>query len=286
MDPVNESFRLFRRQAARRARVASAPLATVAGGLFVALACAFLAVFPARGAGAELRVMISGGYASTLVAVAPEFEKRTGNRIIVIRGPSMGETPEAIPNRLRRGESADVLIMVHSALDDLIRDGKALGDTRVDLAISGIGVAVREGAPRPDIRSIDALKRTLLEAKSIAFSDSVSGRYVSTELFPRLGIWEAIREKCRMIPGAPVGEAVARGEVEIGIQQMSELLAVAGITVLGPLPEGAQKFTTFSGAVAGATQQAASARALLQFLATSPAASAAAVEKGLQPAKN
>jgi molybdate transport system substrate-binding protein len=259
---------------------------TLVVALLCALATAVLALAAARAAGAEVRVMISGGYATTLTALAPAFEKESGNKIIAIRGPSMGETPEAIPNRLRRGEAADVLIMVDSALDGLIHVGKALADTSVDLARSGIGVAVREDAPRPDIASVEALKRTLLAARTIAYSDSASGVYLSTVLFPKLGIAEAIRDKSKMIPGEPVGAVVARGDAELGFQQMSELKPIHGIVIVGPLPEGAQKYTVFSGAVASAAQKPEAARALLRFLATSPAASATAIENGLMPPGN
>src|SRR5258706_9540967 len=228
-----------------------------------ALATAVLAIAGACAAGEEVRVMISGGYATTLTAMGPAFEKESGNKIITIRGPSMGETPEAIPNRLRRGEAADILIMVNSALDGLIHDGKALADTRIDLARSVISVAVREAAPRPDIASSDALKRTLLAARSIAYSDSASGVYLSTVLFPKLGIADAIRDKSKMIPGEPVGAVVARGDAELGFQQMSELKPIRGIIILGPLPEGAQTYTVFSGAATSTAQQPEAARALL-----------------------
>ena len=167
----------------------------------------------------------------------------------------MGNTPEAIPARLRRGEAADVLIMVGYALGDLIAQGSVVADSRVDLARSAIAVAVRAGAPKPDIGSVDALRRALIAAQSIAYSDSASGIYVSTELFRRLGIAEQMRGKSRMIPAEPVAAAVARGEAEIGFQQMSELLPVPGIDIVGPLPPEVQKITLFSaGVVAGARE--------------------------------
>jgi molybdate transport system substrate-binding protein len=251
--------------------------------ILASLLAVLIAGLPAASIGAEVRVMISGGYASTLISLVPAYEKEAGDHVVVIRGPSMGETPEAIPNRLKRGEAADLFIMFNSALDGLIRDGKALVDTRTDLVSSGIGVAVREGAARPDISSVEAFKHAMLDASSIAISDSVSGVYVSTVLFPKLGIWDAVKDKSRMIPAEPVGSVVARGEAQIGIQQMSELKPIKGIAILGPLPEGAQKTTVFAAAVASAAKEDKAARALLHYLATSPVARAAALENGVQP---
>ncbi len=134
----------------------------------------------------EIKVFIGLAFSPALRDLAPEFERATGNKIVTVSGASMGETPEAISNRLRRGEPADVVIMVSYALDKLIAEGKVLPDTRVDLVRSGIAMAVRAGAPKPDISSVEAFKHTLLAAKSITYSDSASGVYLSTELFPRL----------------------------------------------------------------------------------------------------
>ena len=145
-------------------------------------------LFMAIAGAAEVKVMFSGGFSAALQELGPEFERTTGNKIVLISGPSMGSTPQAIPNRIQRGEPVDVVIMVGYALDDLIKQGKVISGSRVDLAQSGVGVAVRAGTPKPDISSADALKRTLLRAKSIAYSDSASGAYVSTELYQRLGI--------------------------------------------------------------------------------------------------
>jgi molybdate transport system substrate-binding protein len=249
------------------------------GFLFLAVALATLA---GRAGAAEVRVMISGGYAASLKTLGPAFERATGHTVTTIRGPSMGDTPEAIPNRLRRGEPVDVLIMVGSALDGLIAAGEATAATRVDLARSGIAMAVRAGAPRPDIGTVEALKRTLLDASSIAYSDSASGVYLSTTLFPRLGLAEQLRAKARMIPGEPVGEVVARGDAQIGFQQMSELKPVHGIDIVGPLPEGAQRLTVFSAAIAVRAREPAAARALLEFLAQ-PSSAATVSATGMEP---
>ena len=231
---------------------------------------------------AEIRVVSSGGFAAAYKALAPEFEKKTGDKLLTEWGPSMGDTPQAVPARLKRGEPIDVLIMVGYALGDLVRQGKVDGDSRADLARSGIGVVVRAGAPKPDIGSVDALRRTLLEAKSIAYSDSASGVYISSEMFKRLGIADQVANKARMIPAEPVASVVARGEAEIGFQQISELKPIAGIELVGPLPPELQQYTIFSaGIVTGAKQPEAGA-ALIRFLA-SPQAASAITESGMEP---
>lgn len=231
---------------------------------------------------AQIDVMISGGFSTAYDRLVPEFVRASGNTVATAAGPSMGATPQAIPNRLRRGEPADVVIMVGDALDELVKQGKVVVGSRVDLARSYIGMAVRAGAPKPDISSVDALKRTLLAAKSIAYSDSASGVYLSTVLFPRLGIADQIKDKARMIPAEPIGGVVARGEAEIGFQQLSELKPIPGIEIVGPLPPEAQKLTVFAaGIVTGAKEPQAGA-ALIAFLA-SPAAAVAISNSGMEP---
>jgi molybdate transport system substrate-binding protein len=194
----------------------------------------------------------------------------------------MGTTVNAIPVRLERGEAADVLIMVGYALGDLIKNGKVVADSRVDLVKSPIGVAVKAGAPKPDISSADTLKRALLAAKSVAYSDSASGVYVSTEMFAKLGIADEMKDKAKKIPATPVGEIVARGEAEIGFQQISEMKPVAGIDIVGQLPPDLQKITVFSAGIATVSKEPDAGRALIKFLA-SPAARDAIVNSGMEP---
>jgi molybdate transport system substrate-binding protein len=231
---------------------------------------------------AEVRVMISGGFSAAYRSLSPEFERASGNVVETIQGPSMGDTPQAIPNRLRRGEPVDVLIMVDTELDDLIKQGKVVAGSRVDLARANIGAAVRTGAPKPDISSADAVKRTLLAAKSIAFSDSASGVYLSSVVFGRLGIADEIKARSKMIPAEPVGAVVARGEAEIGFQTVSALLPVPGIEVVGILPPELQKPTVFAAGVATGAKEPDAARALIAFL-TSPAAAPAIAKTGMEP---
>src|ERR1700722_14752131 len=254
----------------------NAPMRRLAavGGFFLLLATAAHA--------AELHVVSSGGFAAAYKALAPAFERKTGDTLVVGWGPSMGDTPDTVPARLKRGEKIDVVIMVGYALGDLITDGKVVADSRVDLARSGIGVVVREGAPHPDIGSVEALKRTLLAAKSIAYSDSASGVYIANEMFKRLGIADQVAGKARMIPAEPVGAVVARGEAEIGFQQISELKPITGIDIVGPLPPGGQKFAVSSAAIVAGSRQPEGARELIEFL-TSTAAAPAIVESGMEP---
>jgi molybdate transport system substrate-binding protein len=231
---------------------------------------------------AEVRVMISGGLSAAYEELVPEFERATGHKVLTARGPSMGTTTNAIPVRLERGEPADVLIMVGYALKDLSDKGKVIAGSSIDLVKSPIGVAVKTGAPKPDISSADALKRALLAAKTIAYSDSASGVYVSTEMFQKLGIAEAMKDKARKIPATPVGEIVAHGDAEIGFQQISELKPVAGIEIVGPLPAELQKITVFSAGIATVSKEPDAGRALIKFLA-SPAARDAIVKSGMDP---
>ncbi|QPF83394.1 substrate-binding domain-containing protein [Bradyrhizobium genosp. L] len=231
---------------------------------------------------AEVHVMISGGLTAAYKALVPVFEQKTGNKVVTAFGPSMGTTTNAIPVRLERGEPADVLIMVGYALGDLIKQRKVKDDSRVDLVKSPIGVAVKSGAPKPDLSSADTVKQALLAAKTIAYSDSASGVYVSTEMFSKLGISDAMKGKARQIPATPVGEIVAKGEAELGFQQISELKPVSGIDIVGPLPESLQKITVFSAGIATVSKEPEAGKALISFLA-SPEAHDALVKSGLDP---
>jgi molybdate transport system substrate-binding protein len=231
---------------------------------------------------AEVRVMISGGLTAAYKALVPEFERATGHKVLTAYGPSMGTTSNAIPVRLDRGEPADVLIMVGYALEDLAKNGKVIADSKIDLVKSPIAVAVKAGTPKPDISTPDALKRALLAVKTIAYSDSASGVYVSTEMFGKLGIADEMKDKARKIPATPVGEIVARGDAEIGFQQMSELKPVEGIDIIGPLPDALQKITIFSAGIASASKEPDAGKALIKFLA-SPAARAEIVKSGMDP---
>jgi molybdate transport system substrate-binding protein len=228
---------------------------------------------------ADIKVVTSGAFTAPYLELAPAWEGASHNKLITEFGASIGSTPDTIPNRLARGESIDVVIMAAPALDQLIRQGKVRAGSRVDLVQSGIGMAVKAGSAKLDISTLDALKKALVGAHSIAYSGSASGVYLSTELFPKLGIDLA---KCRKIEGEPVGAVVARGEVEIGFQQISELRPVKGIDIVGPLPPGAQRITVFAAGIPKTSKQPVAAKELIEWLA-SPAADSAILKSGLEP---
>jgi molybdate transport system substrate-binding protein len=232
-------------------------------------------------AGADVKVMTSGAFTAAYLELIPELERISRDSIVTV-ATSMGVGADSIPSRLQRGEPIDIVIVADAALDDLIKSGRVVAGSRVPLARSAIGMAVRKGARRPDISSVGALKRALLEAKSIAYSASVSGDYLSTELFPRLGIAEQIRGKSRRIETERVGAVVARGEAEIGFQQTSELLPVPGIDYVGPLPPEVQRITVFSAGIAVGAKAPDAARAVIKFLA-SPEAARVIAKTGLEP---
>lgn len=244
----------------------------------VALTCAVVVAATLRAA--EIKVVTSGTFRTAYLELVPEYEQATNHKLVTEFGASMGTTYTAIPMRLDRGEAIDVVIMFAPALSDLIKHGKVRADSAVDLARSGIGMAVRAGAAKPDISTVDGLKRALLAAKSIGHSDSDSGIYLSTELFPKLGIADQLKGKSKRIEGKPVGEVVAKGEVEIGFQQISELLPVKGIDIAGELPPGAQRVTVCAAGIPASSENPEAAKALIRWLA-SPAAYSAIKKSGL-----
>ena len=231
--------------------------------------------------GEQVRVMTSGGTAAAHLALVPQFEQATGHKVVT-DATSTGIGQDSIASRVRRGEPVDVVILTRAAIDELIGEGRIVAASRVDLARSSIGMAVRQGAPKPDISSVDALKRTLLQAASIAFSAQVSGVYLSTELFPRLGIADQLLKKSRRVEVGRVGAVIARGEAEIGFQQISELLEVSGIDYVGPLPAEVQRVTVFTAGVAVGARNPEAARALIEFF-LSPAGLKTMVKSGLDP---
>ena len=228
----------------------------------------------------EVVVMTSGTFTAAHLELAPEFERSAMTKVSTAT-TSMGVGADSIPSRLKRGDPADVVIVNADSLDDLIKEGLIVANSRVDLARSRIGMAVRAGARKPDISSLDALKRALLEAKSVALSSSVSGDYFTTNLFPRLGIAEQMAGKTRRSGNERVGALIARGDAEIGFQQMSELLPEKGIDVVGPLPSEVQRVTVFAAGVAANSKHPDAARAYIRYLA-SAAAAASIAKTGLE----
>jgi molybdate transport system substrate-binding protein len=215
-----------------------------------------------------LHVLTSGGFTAAYKALGPAFTQNTGVALDTTLSPSMGATPQAIPQRLARHEPADVVIMVGYALDKLIQNGQILPGSRVELGDSRIGMVVREGAPVPDISSEPKLKATLLHAQSIGYSDSASGVYLRDELFKKLGIQEQVAGKATMVPRTPVAEAVAEGKYQLGFQQVAELLPVKGVTFVGRIPEKDQSVTRYAAAIPVNAAHPVEARALLAYLAS------------------
>lgn len=228
---------------------------------------------------AQLRVIISGGFSAAYGKLLPEFERSSGIEVTTSRGGSIGPSPNTIPNQIRRGVAADVVILAREGLSQIMAEGLVVPGTDVDLASSGIGMVVRAGAPLPDISTAAALAETLLRAESVSVSTSTSGRYLTTELFPRLGIADEMAPKT-MTAGAA---AVGRGEAEIGLQQVSEVLPIPGTAFVGAIPDELQYVTTYSAAVVATSTQSDAARRLIAFL-SSEAAWATIVDSGMQPA--
>ena len=196
----------------------------------------------------ELRVMTSGATTAAHLALAPEFERQSGAPVRTL-ATSTGLGANSIASRVRRGEAVDIVMLSRAALDELVADGSIVAASVTDLARSSVGMAVRAGAPKPDISSVAALRETLLRARSIAVSPQVSGVYLTTELFPKLGIAAEMAGKTQRVEQGRVAAVVARGEAELAFQQISELLEVAGVDIVGPLPAEVQRVTVFSAGI-------------------------------------
>jgi molybdate transport system substrate-binding protein len=240
-------------------------------GVAAALA-AFLA--PVAGA-AEIKVIASNAVREPYRELVPVFEKASGHKVMIDWGGTVD-----IVKRVGGGEVADIVIIPAARIDDFVKQGRLV--SRIDVARSGVGAAVRAGAARPDISSAAALKAALLAAKSIVLSSGPSSLYLPT-LFQKMGIADALKPKIIQIgPGLPVGEAVAHGEGEIGFTQMSELMSVKGVDYLGPLPAEVQLITVFSAGLHAAAPAPDAARALLKFL-TAPEAAPVLRSHGIEP---
>ncbi len=212
--------------------------------------------------------MTSGGFTAAFQRLSPTFAQTSGDTVDTILGPSMGKAHEAIPNRLARGENADVVIMVGYALDDLIKQGVVDPASKVDLADSRIGMVVKQGAAKPRIDTEEAFRKTLLDARSIAYSDSASGVYIQNKLFKQLGVEQQVGSKAKMIERIPVASVVASGQYEVGFQQVAELLPVPGVTFVGKIPESLQSVTRYSAGIPCNAKHPEQARKLLAYLSS------------------
>lgn len=241
------------------------------------IALATILGLPAEGF-AQVKVIISGGFTAAYRELLPEFERTSGINVTTTSGGSVGNGPNTIGAQVRRGVPADVIILAREGLKDLIDEGRIVRGTDVDLARSVIGMIVRAGAPKPDISSVEALKQTLLHAKSVAMSSSTSGVYLTTVLFPRLGISNEMKDKISSNGAAAVG----RGEAEIGLQQVSEVLAVPNVDYVGTIPDEVQYATIYAAAVVSNSSRIDAAKRLIAFL-SSEHATAAIGKSGMEP---
>ena len=223
----------------------------------------------------EIKVMLSAAFKEAYRELTPQFERATGHKISTAWVPSV-----KMMERLKGGEAVDLVILSSASLDELVKAG--IVSQRFDIAKSGVGVAVRTGAPKPDISSGEAVKRAVLAAKGIAYSTGPSGLYL-VKLFERMGIADQIRSKVKQVQGEPAGAVAARGEAELAFQQVSELLPVAGIELVGPLPPDIQEITTFAAGLHARSKEAQAARALVDFF-KAPAAAPVIRKKGMEPA--
>lgn len=230
----------------------------------------------------EFRVMTSGAFTAAYKALIPQLEQLTGKTIVTVT-TSIGTGDTSIPNRLKRGEVADLVIVADGVLRQFITDGYVLAEQATIIARSMMGFAVRAGAPDPAIRTADDLRAALLAAKGIGYSASESGKYFTTELVQRLGIADQVLPKSRLVGGGErVGTVIARGELDFGFQQMSELLPVPGIAHVTPLPPELQKVSNFTAGVGAHSPDPALARKVIAFLA-SKKAHPAITASGLEP---
>jgi molybdate transport system substrate-binding protein len=250
----------------------------------LALAMVLMAAGAPRAAGAaEIKVLTAGAFKQTLLALVPDFEKATGHKVVVENA-----TVGALSKRIEGGEFFDLAVLTPKAVDDLTGKGKFVAGTRQNLARVGVGVMVKAGAPKPDIGSVDAFKRALIAAKSVAYIDPASGGssgiYVDG-LLKKLGIADQIRPKAKLKKGGYVADLIVSGEAELGIHQISEIVPVKEVTLVGPLPADIQNYTTYAGGIGAGAKQGDAAKALLKVL-TGPAAADVLKSRGMEPARS
>ena len=221
---------------------------------------------------AQVKVITSGGFASALQQMLPQFEKASGIQVSVTRGASQGDGPATIAAQLRTGVPADVVIMSREGLDDLIKEGKIVAGSDVNLAQTPLGMSVRAGAPKPKL-TVDAFKETLLHAQTVNIPSSTTGIYMKSQLFPRLGIDQAV-----------AGKVVDNGVADVALRPVSELMAMAGMDLVGPVPADIQFMSVFSAAIVKGSKEAEAAQRLLAYLASAQA-QAVLSKSGMEPPK-
>jgi molybdate transport system substrate-binding protein len=235
---------------------------------------------PGQARATEVTVLTAGAFKQVVLTVAPLFEQRTGDRLIIDN-----DTAGALEQRILRGEAFDATVLPPRVIDSLVAKGRLAAVSRQGLARTGVGVVVRKDTPLPDIATVDALRRSLLAAQSIAYIDPASGGSSGVfvaGLLQRLGVADQVKAKTHLIQGGLVAQHIADGEAELGIHQISEILAVKDVTLVGPLPEEVQSYTVYTGAVAASSAHVAQAKTLLELLA-SPEGALAIRKSGLEP---
>jgi molybdate transport system substrate-binding protein len=220
-------------------------------------------------AGTEIKLMSSGGLKAVIAELSEAFQGAGSHKLLAVFGP-----PAAIKTRIEGGEAVDVAVMSQALIDDLVKQRKLSADGRVTLARSGLGLAVGAGAPKPDISTVEKFKRVLLEAKSLVYTDPAGGGASGihfAKVIAQLGIAQEVNAKARLNSGSYNAEFVARGEAELAIQQISEILPVKGAELVGPLPEGVQLITAFAAAIGANTKARPAAEQLIGFLGSDEA---------------
>jgi len=231
----------------------------------LALVAVLAAALQTAAPSGEVRVMSAGATAPAYLQIIPRFESAAKVKAVTL-ATATGLGAQAIVARVRAGEPVDVVLIASNVMDDLVKDGLIRTDSRIDIARSSIGMAVRAGARKPDITTIDGLKQAILNARSIAVSSQISGLYLTNELFPKLGVAARAAPKTTKVEKGAAGDLVASGGAEIAFQQISELRAVKGIDYVGPLPASVQRVSVFSAGIAAKAPNPTGAKALLELL--------------------
>jgi molybdate transport system substrate-binding protein len=250
-------------------------------GLLVGVVWGVIGIMAQSATAAEIKVLTTGAFKQVVVALVPEFEKATGHKVVLDNG-----TVGQLQKRVDDGETFDVLVLSPKGIEDYIKSGKIVAGSNANLAKVGVGVMVKEGAPKPDISSVEAFKQALLNAKSVGYIDPASGGssgiYVAG-LLDKLGIAEQIKPKAKLQKGGHVSDLVKAGEAEIGIHQNSEIVGQAGVTLVGPLPKDIQNYTTYAVGLSASAKQAEAAQAFIKVL-TGPSAAAVLKATGMEGA--
>ncbi len=249
--------------------------------LVLSAIAAAVVIFSGTANAAEIKILTAGAFKQVVLALVPDFEKQTGHKVTVDNG-----TAGELSKRIEGGEAFDVAVITPGVVDDLTKKGKIAEGSRVALASVGVGVMVKAGAPVPDVSTVDAFKRALVNAKTVAYIDPASGGSSGVyldKLFEKLGVADVVRPKAKLKRGGYVADLIVSGEAELGIHQISEIVPVKEVTLVGPLPKEIQNSTTYAAALSASTKEGDAAKALIKAL-SGPAAAAVLKSKGMDPA--